>query len=85
MIGICTQRLFTNLHGKFGAVTAVVPVSDRSQRGEQTASALETRLTAVESRIDQLLASVQGSTGREEPLPHPEEITKENGHEGGKH
>jgi len=34
-------------------------VSDVLTRGEMTASALENRLTAIESRIDQLLASIE--------------------------
>ena len=34
-------------------------------RGERTASALENRLADIESRIDQLLASVQASDRKE--------------------
>ncbi len=46
-------------------------------RGEQTASALESRLTEVERRIDQLLASVQESTQVERR--HPDHLPKVNG------
>ena len=41
------------------SITILVVVSDVSTRGEKTASALESRLTDIESRIDQLLASIE--------------------------
>ncbi|KAF7504306.1 hypothetical protein GJ744_002495 [Endocarpon pusillum] len=66
------------------AATATAPEADMAKafqelaRGEQTASALESRLTEVERRIDQLLASVQESTHQVEHH-HPDHLPKENG------
>jgi len=38
-------------------------------RGEKTASALENRLTDIESRIEQLLASIEEKDGDGQGLP----------------
>jgi hypothetical protein len=46
------------LPGNSSSITILV-VSDVSTRGEKTASALESRLTDIESRIEQLLASIE--------------------------
>lgn len=72
-------RLSRSLQGGFLASKVSPSLSSDTTRcrGEQTASALESRLTDVERRIDQLLASVQESTHQVEHH-HPDHLPKEN-------
>jgi hypothetical protein len=72
-------RLSRSLQGKFRPLKATPYLADRAHcRGEQTAFALETRLAEVESRIDQLLASIQENPDHGESH-RPDQTPKENG------
>ena len=54
-------------------------------RGERTASALESRLNDVESRIDKLLASVEDANVQHDLAPAGEKSTAEDCLDHGRH
>jgi hypothetical protein len=63
-----TLRHSRNLPSQFSS-HSVWPYLTSEIRGEKTASALESRLTDIESRIDQLLASMEDNEKKEHDSP----------------
>jgi len=53
-------------------------------RGEQTAAAMESKLTNLEQRIDELLASVEEKNGKVQPEQHGANGTGSDGASKGK-
>lgn len=53
-------------------------------RGERTAAAMESKLTSLEQRIEELLASVEEENGKVQPVQHVANGTESDGASKGK-